>query len=720
MEQAVLKFRTNSKLEKLIGRELITNNTIAIFELIKNSYDAAANAVDIIFNDFIPYTILDRGSKIYYTINNQYVSNDTIVSKTGSSITVKDNGIGMSYNEVQKYWMEIGTVHKDIIKKENVRNDSINKMYSRVLNGEKGIGRFGTDKIGEKLQLTAIDRLCKERTIVNIDWGAFDDYSKMIQDIEIEGFTEVLNSDKKHKSGLTLVMSDLRDDWTIKDVEELKKQLKKFISPFSQESEQFSIRVQINNNSERITNDSFEFSNTYIEASINNSGELKYNIYDSNENFNRIIYKDIPSFGNARLKILYMDRAAKIAFTKRTGMPSREYGNIKLFRDSFRILPYGEPNDDWLGIDNVHAQAVFRSLGTRDIIGYVQISSNSSYGLTDTSNRQGLVEDTQEYSEFKDFIWECITILQNHIFNRLKTESEKHGKVIEQKIIDANINTERFKKELQTAITSANVPKEQAKGIFRLIDNNVGIIQKDLKLVHDANKELTKRVKIFERITGSEGLLIELLHVIRHKAAIIDAQMLSLRRQCERKNIKINNDVIDQALQAISKLVISALQKASAPRTKKKVEILSEIINESIDENKLLVSEKGITIDSKLNDNYQRIFCNREAIKIVFDNLFSNSFKVLNQLSVKTINISTIAKGNFIEIQFKDNGPGISDEIAPFIFNVSYSKTKGSGLGLPTSLDIVEDHNGSMSLIKHEDEDEGACFLIKLPIYRGN
>lgn len=136
----------------------------------------------------------------------------------------------------------------------------------------------------------------------------------------------------------------------------------------------------------------------------------------------------LPDFGPVSVKILYMDAAAKRAFARRNGISTREYGNIKVFRDDFRILPYGEMENDWLGIDNKHAQAVFRSLGTRDIIGYVQITKENNPKLKDATNRQGLNEDTPEFHAFKDFIWKTIELLQEFIFSRLKTESENKEK----------------------------------------------------------------------------------------------------------------------------------------------------------------------------------------------------------------------------------------------------------------------------------------------------
>ncbi len=715
MNKEILKFRTNSKLEKLVGRELITNNIIAIFELIKNSYDAGASEVDVKFENFTEYKMKLNGTKKVYIIDNSNVSRETVISNNKSKIILKDNGQGMSFEEIQKYWMEMGTVHKENIKKINVKSTHINKMHTRVLNGEKGIGRFGTDKLGEYLKLVAVDRTGTEKTTVYFNWNEFDNHSKLIQDVEVEYSIEQISGGS---SGLKLEISVLRDQWTIKDVEELKMQLKKFVSPFFQEQSDFNIYVNTSYK-EKIVNDSFEFTNTVIEASIDKEGIFEYTIKDNFQEVSKKMNVSKPVFGPVNLKILYMDTVSKRAFTRRTGLSTREYGNIKVFRDNFRIYPYGEPDNDWLGIDNKHAQAVFRSLGTRDIIGYVQISNIDNKGLRDATNRLGLVQDNMEFKEFKEFIWRCIELLESYIFNRIKEETQKQGKVIESKVIEVQANTDSLKKEILSVISKNNIPKAEAEGLMKIVNKNTKLLQNNIETVKKANDELSKKVKIYERIMGGEGILYDIMHVIKNKTALIQSQIFSLERQCKRSNISIDYDLMNQALKTINKLVFSALRKTSSTRLKKNIEILDEVIESAIEENKIYAKDKNIDIEYNFQDNYQRVFCNKESIKIVLDNLFNNSFKALQGEDTKRIVISTNANQNFVEIIYRDTGNGIKDEDAPFIFNVGFSNTKGSGLGLATSLDIMQDHGGDLSYIKISDNINGASFIIKVPIYYG-
>ncbi len=711
-ENKKLTFKTNSKLERLIGRDLITNNTIALFELIKNSYDALASRVIIEFNGFKEYEIdSSKRTKKYY-INGLEVSKDYIISDCNSSISIKDNGTGMKYSEVLGYWMEIGTVHKELIKRPQ-KDDDINRMYSRALNGEKGIGRFGADKLGSLLEMISISDESNEKTTIEVNWDDFDDHTKTIQEVEID--CVLTSKDDTDNSGLILNIAGLRDDWSIKDIEDVKRQLKKFISPFSQEADKFQILFNYANKPEIIINDAFEYSNIRIESKIDKKGVFKYSIIDGDITVSNTSQIDKPSFGEVELNILYMDRAAKAAFTKRTGTSSREYGNIKLFRDNFRILPYGEPNNDWLLIDNKHAQAVFRSLGTRDIVGYVQISGLGNGSLRDATNRQGLVEDVKEFAEFKDFIWGNINILQDYIFNKLKNETAKQGKVIETKVQDLSRSTEVLKNSIYSEIDNLNISQVDKRRIHRIVDKDVKAIEGDIRVVNTANKELEKRMKVFERIMGTEGILYDIIHVIKNKISLVEAQVFRVSSIAEEQNINYDFDIVEKSITGVKKLASAALRKASVNTTKKTVHILEDIVTESIRENELFYSNQEIDTIVEYNDNYQRIYGNKEELKIVIDNLFNNSKRALENINNKKILISTEVDKNYVNILFSDNGCGINSEYAPFIFNVGFSKFSGSGLGLATSYDIMDDHKGDILVSQQPVNGFSTTFVVRIP-----
>lgn len=701
MEKKVqLSFSTNAKLEKLIGRELITNNIIAIFELIKNSYDAFAHNVTISFENFnINLYDLQKSS-----------SADTVISTDDSKIIISDDGIGMSYEDVKTKWMEIGTTSKENI---YLHEETVDKR-DRIINGEKGIGRFGADKLGALLRLISIGDNGYEKTTIDIDWNKFDDHEKKIQDIQFECTVE--RFEVPQKTGLRLEIMQLRDKWTRGDVNRLKRQLKKLVSPFSQEKEKFSIYLNYNNQeSERIINDSFEYATTGIEAVIEKNGLMKYEVFSNLDSIKKDLVITPPSFGPIQLKILYMDRAAKAAFTRRTGMTTKDYGNVKVFRDNFRVLPYGEKENDWLGIDNRHAQGAFRTFGTRDLVGYVQISKLDNPILRDATSRQGLNEDIKEFEDFKDFIWRCIELLQSYVFNQIKRESEKQGEIIKGKVKEIRQDITDFRKEIPHLYSNIEIPEEEKELLVMKTTKTLESINQNIEFVEQANRQLSSRVKVMEKIVGAENRLYDMLHAIKNRLYALEAMITNVEVTAKKMGLDYDRKFADKLLSDIQKMVQAAMRRSSPKRKKRDTIILSYFIEEFVEENKKIYEDVEFEF---LVNNYSRIFVNVEELRISLENLLDNSMKAMADEKDKKILLYIVQQDKNLKLYFEDNGTGIAKNVAPFIFNVSFTTTNGSGIGLANVLDFMRDEGGDINLLE-KGRLKGASFELIFPIRGG-
>lgn len=695
-----LNFTTNAKLGKLVGRELITNNIIAVFELIKNSYDAFASDVYI---EFVNFNTSGKDDEISHRNKK-----NTVVSNTSSKIIIYDNGQGMSFNEIRNNWMEIGTTNKEgVIERHTTRG---NKIIHRIINGEKGIGRFGCDKLGSKLKMVTTGDEGKETSTLYIDWNLFEDYSKKLQDVEIECF--VKRNRSNIQTGVLLEISNLRDKWTNNDIFNLKKQLKKMISPFAQEQNDFNIFLKFDNYEEKIVNDSFEYATTGISAFLSAEGEMNYTIFDESYHQNEKLQIPKPSFGPIEIKILYLDSAAKRSFARRNGISTREYGNIKLFRDNFRILPYGEMENDWLGIDNKHSQAVFRSLGTRDIMGYVQITKEHNPLLKDATNRQGLNEDTLEFKEFKEFIWTTLELLQEYIFNRIKKDAEKQGKVIENTVDDIKKELSSFRTDLPKIYEDIYLPKEQKDLVIQKTMQSFSVIEKNIEQVEKANKQLSKRLIVMEKIVGTETMLYDLIHAIKNKLDALNAMVDLVNLEAKSNDISFDEYGAKTIVKEISKMVVAALKRTAPTRRKKENIILADLLKSFVEEKKLVYPDMSISL---ANIIYYRISCNVDGLRALLDNLMNNSIKALKNKFEKEILLTMEASDGMLKVFFEDNGNGIADGDIPFIFNVTFSRTGGTGIGLASSLQYMKEQGGDISYIKNGTLG-GASFVLAFPL----
>ncbi|GGH11313.1 sensor histidine kinase [Paenibacillus segetis] len=708
---AVLNFRTSAKVESLVGRELITNNIIAIFELVKNSYDAGATKVEIKLVNFLPYQ--EKG----------------IITNERSYIEVIDNGKGMTFEEINQNWMELGTSYKEKNREVRMRQHELDKVAKRMVNGEKGIGRFGVDKIGAYLIMESVDQKLTDKTIVYFDWGKFDDRSKLIEEVPCE--YEQMNVDTNDTSGLKLKIKNLRDCWYGSDIKKLVRSLKKFLSPMPFEQDEFRVYLtQVYDidgenieNTEEIINDSFDYLNTSITAEIDINGYMTYSIYDNGniakkESF--FLYPRGSSFGSVSAEIFYLDPNDKRVFSTKMGMRTSDYGNIKIFRDNFRVMPYGEANNDWLEIDKVHAQGIFRSFGTRDLIGHVIISHNpvhKNYVLKEATDRVGLIEDVVEFEDLKSFIWTLINILKDYIFNRIKNEAKETTELLKNETKGLRNEASNIFSSYKEFVKLEDIP-ETYKARFQELEQETKEFVKKVDVLEKATDVIDKKIKTFSQMTSKEGILYEMLHTIKNKLTVIDSQIRGFELDLEELGLDLSTRELQTAFEDIYKLVEGSLDKVNASKLKKTVTPVNNILRSVINSHTSILREEDITcilnIDNSENIN---INCVEDSLKVVFENLFSNSIKALNERLNKTIEITTQVVEDFIEVYFSDSGIGIPQDKIRFIFSLWSSNTNGTGIGLATSKDIIEDHDGEMLYTEIENGDFSTTFLIRIPIY---
>ena len=389
-----MQFKVSSALKDLVGKDLITNDNVAIFELVKNSYDAYATKVEIRFSD--------------------------------NEIIIADNGKGMSFDDLKNKWLFLGySAKKDGT--EDVDNEDKQKSYrdkiKRHYAGAKGIGRFSCDRLGKRLSLTTKSENSQTIETIIVDWTDFEvDQKKEFAQIDVEHISQEnsapifpLNSE----TGTILKISDLNDEklpWNRKRLLELKRSLEKLINPLS-ETNDFVIeiicdneidedkRVRDNNGYDRdivngilknsiskilklkTTQIDVRLDKNYIYTTISDRGVDIYKIRESNTEFTKL--------ENVKINLYFLNRSAKNNFTRLMGIEPLNYGSIFLFRNGFRIMPFGNTGDDSWGLDYRAQQGHSRFLGTRDLFGRVDVLTDSINELKEVSSRDGGLIETQ-------------------------------------------------------------------------------------------------------------------------------------------------------------------------------------------------------------------------------------------------------------------------------------------------------------------------------------
>ncbi|MBO6058356.1 MAG: sensor histidine kinase [Bacteroidales bacterium] len=383
-----LQFRVSAELKNILGKDLITSPDIAVLELVKNSYDAHATKVEITFDD-------------------DYLS-------------IADNGKGMSKGDLINKWLFVAYSAKS----DGTEDKSYRSKFKRHYAGAKGIGRMSCDRLARNLKLTTRSSEANKTEVLYVDWSVFEiDKQTEFDTINIphETLDTIPKFPLNKETGTILEFDGLHVSWSRDDILRLKKSLEKMINPFSGTDDDFQIEIIASKMKEEdlATDSPHEKVNGVIENSIADVLKLKTTQIESRIE-NGVIYTSLTDRGvkmyeieepsqefsllkSVSISLFFLNRAAKYNFTAKMGVEPVNYGNVFLFRNGFRIFPFGESDDDSWGINKRLQQGYNRRLGTRDLFGRVDVETDDVNLIKEVSSRDGGLIKTEASQQLMDY-----------------------------------------------------------------------------------------------------------------------------------------------------------------------------------------------------------------------------------------------------------------------------------------------------------------------------
>ena len=495
-----LQFRVSAELKNILGRDLITSPDIAILELVKNSYDAHASKVEITFDD-------------------DYLS-------------IADNGKGMSKQDLIDKWLFVAYSAKS----DGTEDQSYRDKFKRHYAGAKGIGRISCDRLARNLLLKT--RSAENKTeILDVDWQTFE-INKKVEfdtiDIPHETIDDIPEFPNASSTGTVLQFRRLHDNWSREDIKRLKKSLEKMINPFSGTDDDFQIEIiapkmkdedknldssrdKVNGVIENSIADILKLKTTQIESRIQNGiihttltdrGVLMYEIEEPNDKFFHLESSSVSLF--------YLNRAAKYSFTVRMGVQPVSYGNIFLFRNGFRILPYGEWNDDSWGLNYRQQQGYNRFLGSRDLFGRVDVETDNPELIKEVSSRDGGLIKTEASQQLMEYFTLIHRRLERYVVGVLWGEG-----FIRKEYFVNQTSALNARKQLEDDKDS-----DSAKHLYENIGSKVDFLQLIRSLVNDKNVTVLQYNEELANIVSTPS-----------ETEVIQAQMLDdVRKLAEKTN----------------------------------------------------------------------------------------------------------------------------------------------------------------------------------------
>lgn len=754
-------FKISAALKDLIGKELITDELVAVFELVKNSFDANATKVEVIFEN----------------------SNEP----QNARIIIKDNGKGMNYDDLKNKWLFVAYSAKRTGKENDDYRDKIKPQ--RVFAGAKGVGRFSCDRLGKNLNLISIKNETKpkiENLIVN--WEDFENADEE-EFINIKvSHSELKTNSYNLKHGTVLEISGLRDNWDRARILKLKKSLAKLINPNQgNDSDKFDIEIiakdelradkeeknKFNVINGLIKNSIFETleiktsnilvqinpKGDVIETILQDRGDLIYHLKEKNP------FADLK---NISVYLFQLNRAAKTNFKRIMGVHSVEYGSIFMYKNGFRVYPYGEEGEDLLQIDRRKQQGYNRNLGTRDLIGRIEINGIQPE-LKEATTREGLIK-TSTYYQMVDFFYDYVLKrLENYVVNIIQWGDERLNKET------GEVRPELWAKDVKVQIL------EMITGFFN--EKNFIDVQYDknfLKIIADKqDKSVDKIVKNITRVAAKSGnpemikeakIIGKAVKNIKADADIDKAKATkeeNLRKQTQEKleAVTSQKNFLQSEISDDTRNLESILHHIglTTPLIKTEIEKLVKAVNKNAPKSELEAILKRLSRHNEKITSFSKYFkkvnfsihdtnlatdivaftneyienvykkrddlrINRELLNvkintpngfeqkvkfnpidmvIVLDNLISNSSKH----GASKIELTWSKTNNGFQLSFKDDGKGIKDDIIDSIFDFGFTTSRhGSGIGLYHVNEIIEKLNGKITV--NNKTSKGVEFII--------
>lgn len=699
--------RPSARIINAIGKDLIKDVYAAIIELVKNAYDADSKSVDIVIN-------YDKDKKLLKTI-------------------VKDYGHGMTLDTILDIWLVPATSDKLLRRKS---------PNGRVLQGKKGIGRYAAGILGDMLLMESTDDNNNLSNIV-IDFKALAE-AKYLSDVDIL----IETGNKNYKSGVTMEMtySDISEDMTVEiwnsfQLGKLETELKKLKSPLIKNTEDvFEINLyyknlpQINSKSTELnkkytylnshqvieplpivdyfdyrvygTVDSngkgiFHYINQNIEKINEEIIEIQINL-DSNQKYcgnvkfdYRVFDRDSESIGRLIERGLNDFSIGKLEAKK---LLDSMYG-IGIYRDIFRIRPYGNQDYDWLDLDKARVQNPSFAIGMNQIIGFIEIEGESNSNLLEKSARDGLIENSHYFGLQHLAKYILVNILQPKRFEfRQKTGRGRKPKNINEKI-DSLFDFDN----IEIKVKSLGLSTHNEEKILSIIKEERKSKEKDLVDIKDT-------IAVYQAQVTLGKMTDVLLHEGRKSLRYLNEQLPRINKwnneYLNSPTIELKEQIIDRSLKTVSHAKdLSNLFKRIEPFSigrlpNKKGTNIYNSIEKASTVYELKFKEENIIFINNIDKNLE-IFGREYDIYTAFVNFLENSIYWLGKSKTvnKKITLSSEENEQSILIEMNDNGPGISKEYANLVFEPGFSlKEAGTGLGMSISAEALKRSAGTVSI----------------------
>ena len=735
-----LPIRPYARLLAMLGDQLIKNERIALMELIKNAYDADADWVKISFEGF--------GQKL----------------QTGptSKIIIEDNGIGMTRPVIKNAWMSPATPHKRRVDSK----ERLTPNKKRVVQGEKGIGRFAMLKLGKRIIVTTRPERSAEEYVVVLDFSEYDaeftTHRGKARELFLDHLKGVLHSRpakmivprkvviggverKAGPTGTRIEIECLKGSWSETTLDDVETDAIKLQSIFSRVLEQrrerpeFQFDVAFFVGKKEIASQTHEVDR--LRELMETSPILKITdgVFDADAHlflfavngkpFEKPFdaFREIrrcrdrfgaagddrqryPSCGSFQFAFYVFDLKADPEsryYLDRDDVQRVKKHRVYLYRDGIRVYPYGDPDDDWLRTDMLRGtSAAGEFLSNDQVIGCVDITHAGNPGLKDKTSREGLVGEGDAPEDFIVTIQTFLAYVRQFHFAEYRDGVLKRR---EQKAIEE----ERVEENLGKLLTHAEeTGDEKTRELAKAVQRTFRVEKSYLVRRAETTEDLAAVGMAVE--TSSHDLMLMMSRAFNEFDLLTNAAV-SRGEKCagcfdDLQKVRGMLHFVERRMRDIQSLFRSSKQRPHDIKVREIVDKVAHIYKSAFEK-----EDNGIALEIEELPPSLIAKCTDAVLMQLFINLFDNSLYWLREKPKSKRIIRVVLDGDQKRVLYADSGPGIPPENRKYIFQPFFStKDSGRGLGLYIARQLLarNDYTIELADTKRDRILEGACFVI--------
>ncbi|MBY5841267.1 sensor histidine kinase [Rhizobium leguminosarum] len=666
-------------------------------------------------------------------------------------ITVSDSGSGMSLDDLRRNFLVIGTASRKHAVEEALASGKSETPYL----GEKGIGRLSAMRLGERLRVETARPDDTNVNLLDIDWSRFADLDAMLDDIDIDATIGDIK-DNSAWSGTRMIISGLSEDWTFRRVKEMAEyDFARLTDPFLDQKTRPRIAIYWNGDrisipwmsrdlldqaharvsGEYVVEEGVPSLRCTLEAldlGFKHPPEIKKMTIPV-EDLEAVIIGEhgqihdqaLVSVGPFQFEAHWYNRrrltaVEAIGDLREVKELQEKWSGILLFRDRFRVFPYGDDDDDWLALDRKALRRSGYTLNKTQFVGRVAISRTGNPALVDQTNREGLRVTPEQHVLLNVMQY----VVQNLLGQHLK-DVERQYKSQKIDLSDAKTEVTRLEDRAKVALRqlqklTQGEGKEAVEDLQQTLFEFSDFAARARLRIAQVEEESRQMVEM-----AGVGLMVE---VVAHELARASENALQaldrLYRRPVPQEIRAHIETLRAEMKSISKRVRVLDPLSISGRQRTEIFSLNDLVKDTLEAHETQFLRQNIELKLSLPEKPLRVRAVKGMVIQILENLISNSVYWMSMRAEREPSfkqrISISVHSGPPSIYFEDNGRGIAPENREEVFKPFFSlkeKSKRRGLGLFIAREAAEYHNGKLILDEESNPETGRLhrFILELP-----